>query len=88
MGELLAAAEAEFETDFALLSAVQPGADAEPRQSFATSEPGYVGLMAGTKYARIRIRVERWSVRPPQIDGWEDCDELPFAEIPDGGLSC
>lgn len=79
------AVEAEFTTDFAILTAVQEGVAPDPGASFAGSTPGTISLGAGNKYSRIRIRAERWDSRPPLTDEWEDMDDIPFEEVPSAG---
>jgi hypothetical protein len=85
MTTLVDAVETEFETDFAILAAEQSGVSTSNIASFAFSAPGLIRMECGTKYPRVRVRVERWDSRPPVIAGWEDADELPFEEIPAGG---
>ncbi len=85
MVRLLTSVESQFDTDFAIINATQESAEWSPGESFATSSPGCISLQAGSKYSRIRIRAERWDGLPPLTDGWEDIDELPFAEVADGG---
>jgi hypothetical protein len=84
---LMGAIEATFSTDFALLGVYQEGAGGEAETAvFATSAPGAIALVCGTKYARPTLRLERWSGPPPPADGdWEDSDELPFRERQDKG---
>jgi hypothetical protein len=82
---LIDSAETSFGTDFAIVSARQEQAEPDDIPTFAYTGPGFVRLEAGNKYSRVHIRVERWDERPPAADGWEDVDELPFAEVPDGG---
>lgn len=84
MAVRLGAVEAEFSTDFAILKAYQGMEDADSG-GFAGSRPGAVDALCGTKHANLRVRAERWDSRPPMQRGWEDVDELPFAEVPDEG---
>ena len=54
-------------------------------QSLAASAPGAVALNAGNR-VNVRIRLERWSARPPGAAGsGTDRDELPWQEVIDGG---
>jgi hypothetical protein len=85
MATLIDSVETEFDTDYAILTAHQEGADPLPGVSYATSVPGFVSLQCGTQHPRVSVRAERWDARPPMIDGWEDFDELPFEEVPNGG---
>lgn len=85
MAALVDSVAAQFDTDFAILSAGQLNVANSPGMSFAMSAPGYVSLQCGTKYSRVQIRAERWDGWPPLIDRWEDVNELPFQEVPGGG---
>jgi hypothetical protein len=86
MSPLIDAVETELETDFAILLGDQPGgAGLSDAGSFAVTARGSLQANCGTKYARVHIRAERWDDRPPLAEGWEDVDELPFAEAPGGG---
>jgi hypothetical protein len=79
--------ETTLSTDFALLSARQssPRGDATTL-TFAASAPGVVEMLCGNKYADLSVRLERWDGQPPSPDSlWEDCDELPWETVPDGG---
>ena len=84
---LIQSVEYELETDFALLSALQPGVSEAPvSMTFATSAPGAIAMTCGTRYANLHVRLERWDERPsPPADRWEDIDELPWVSHPDGG---
>lgn len=54
-------------------------------QSLAASAPGAVALNAGNG-VNVRIRLERWSARPPDAAGsWTERDELPWQEVVHGG---
>ena len=89
MAHLVGAIERYLETDFALLSAEQDAAVGSGLLTFtfAASMPGAIAMQAGDKYANLNVRVERWDSRPEWVgDDWEDCDELPWAPVPGGGL--
>jgi|GEM_PF-3425574 len=84
MAELDAATEVTLKTEFGCFSADQPppmGAASYPH-SFAASAPGTVDMRAGTRYAEISLRLERWTGQPPDAPGWEDRDELPWRTLP------
>ncbi|MES2093775.1 MAG: hypothetical protein V4531_08185 [Actinomycetota bacterium] len=85
MTTLVDVVETEFDTDFAILTLNQSEVFTPNIASFAFSAPGLLRLECGTKYPRVRVRVERWDSRPPLTAGWDDVDELPFEEIPAGG---
>lgn len=78
------AVDAAFETDFAIVGAAQKVSPPECG-SFAGTAPGAVAALAGTKYARVEMRLELWDERPPFEAGWEDADELPFEAVRDAG---
>ncbi|MGZ6803706.1 MAG: hypothetical protein ACXVFU_11725 [Nocardioidaceae bacterium] len=78
--------ESILETDFNLLFAAQRVEWDPPDATFAASAPGFIAMKAGARFARLRVRLERWDERPPPPgDEWEDIDELPWASIPGGG---
>lgn len=83
---LVAVCEATFDTDFKIIGACQPDAEFIANTNFATSSPGSLTMGAGSKYASVRLRLERWSSEPPWQPGWEDREDLPFSEHPEGGL--
>ncbi len=85
MARLIEAVEAEFETDYAVLSLAQESGGGGFPGGFVGTVPGGVDAQCGTKYARVKARAERWDARPPLQRGWEDIDEWPFEEIPGGG---
>jgi hypothetical protein len=85
VAELEDAVETELSTDFAILMAGQEGVSPSPGASFAGSTPGFISLEAGSKYSRIRIRVERWNDHPSDVGSWEDVDDIPFEEVPTAG---
>lgn len=84
VAQLVGSVEVDFDTDFAILRAAQHAAG-PVAGGFVGTSPGGLAGVCGTKYARVRLRVERWDARPPHQYGWEDADELPFEELPDGG---
>lgn len=54
--------------------------------SFAVSDHGCVGMLCGTQWPPVQMRLERWDVRPPEpTDDWEDLDELPWQTVDGGG---
>ena len=74
--------EVEISTDFAILVLEQDPGSGPPSGPYATSSPGSVAMMAGTKYAEMDVRVERWDAKPPPAgDEWEDQDVLPWRSI-------
>ena len=77
-------AQAHFDTDFSIVTAHQVPIDPESG-SFAGSTVGGVTGLAGTKYANVSARAERWTGRPEFDNSWDDIDELPFVEDEDGG---
>lgn len=77
--------ETTFDTDFAILSAYQSTGPDSDVGTFALTTHGALSASCGTKYARVHVRAERWDSRPPVAENWEDADELPFVEVPDGG---
>jgi len=85
MAELLGVTEALFDTDFAIMNALQDSNDGPTSGSFVGSARGGVAGICGTKYAEVSARAERWSSRPEFDNSWEDVDELPFSAIADGG---
>ena len=86
VAELLAFVDHELSTDFALLAVGQADTDHADVGDFASSVPGVLSLLCGTKFARIRIRLERWNEAPPvDLSAWEDRDELPFEATKGGG---
>lgn len=85
MATLIGVAEEEFSTDLAILDASQEKGKGAMAGGFVGSGPGAASVLCGTKYAEIRVRAERWDGRPPHQPGWEDIDEWPFEEVPDGG---
>lgn len=78
MSSLLDAIAVDFQTDFAILWAF----DSEPPPvdliTFATAGTDWVRALTGAKYSPVHAVAERWSAAPPEVDGWEDRDELPF----------
>lgn len=84
MATLIGVAEDELSTDFAIRGASQENGGAEAR-GFVGSVPGSVSVLCGTRYAKVRVRAERWDGRPPHQRGWEDVDEWPFEEVPGAG---
>ncbi len=88
MARLIGVLEESLSTDFALLAVGQSGAagDGPSTTTYAASGPGAIVMVCGTKYAELEVRVERWDAEP-QVPGhgWEDCDELPFEPVSDGG---
>jgi hypothetical protein len=80
---LIGSAEGSLRTDFAILNACQPNAMGEPDEpmAFATSRPGHVDLMCGTKFAEVAVRLEAYDSAPPEPLGYEDCDELPWRDV-------
>lgn len=87
MAELISFVDSEFSTDFGLLHARQEGVVEEASSmTFAASIPGQVGMSAGTRYANLAVRLERWDAQPPPSeDGWEDLDEVPWVTEPSAG---
>ena len=92
MASLLSSVETEFTTDFAVLQAHQEvyvyapiHVDMPASGTFAGTCPGGLYASCGTKYAEVRFRAERWDTRPAFERGWEDIDELPFAEVAGAG---
>jgi hypothetical protein len=86
MAELLGATEAQFDTDFAIINAIQQNSLGGASGNFAGTTTGGVSAMCGTKYANISARAERWSERPEFDNSWEDVDELPFVAAQGGGI--
>ncbi len=84
VARLVDSLEVQLGTDFALLSLTQEP-DAELASGpYATSAPGSLALMAGTKYAEMDVRIERWDGEPPGVgDEWEDRDVLPWQPLPE-----
>jgi hypothetical protein len=83
---LLADAEFRFQTDYALAGARQDLAGDADTQTYAASGSGAVGLICGSKFSDVLLRLERWDERPPSVDDdWEDRDLLPWRSIEDGG---
>ena len=75
-----------FDTDYVLLSVAQAWQERPDAMVFATSMPGAIGMICGSRFATVEMTVQRWSGRPPAAaDEWEDIDEIPFEPIPDGG---
>lgn len=73
------------DTDFAILWA---GQNDEPPDSWtlATSRGGQIGLRCGSKYARLTIRVERWTEEPTlEPATWQEWDEVPLIFDPTKG---
>ena len=77
----LNAVESEFDTDFAILTASQPGEATPAVAMFACSADGFIGRGCGTRYAQWRPRNGwRGPIRPrdlpiqwravPAISGW------------------
>lgn len=64
MATLIGVAEDELSTDFAIRGASQENGGAEAR-GFVGSVPGSVSVLCGTRYAKVRVRAERWDGRPP-----------------------
>lgn len=88
MARLVAALERDFSTDFALLYARQERVEPSGLTSgtFAASEPGIISMVTGAKSPDVRLRLECWDSRPDWVgDEWEDCDELPWASVAEGG---
>lgn len=85
VAKLQDAVETELSTDFAILMAGQEGVSQDPGASFAGSTPGFISLEAGSKYSRVRMRVERWDGRPLDVESWEDVDDIPFEEVASAG---
>ncbi|MBO1740478.1 hypothetical protein [Leifsonia sp. TF02-11] len=85
MPRLVAFAQTELTTDFAILRVSQPERDDVLGFSFATTASGVISLGPGNKNSRVSVRVERWDSRPPTLDGWEDLDDMPFLEVPGAG---
>jgi hypothetical protein len=84
VAELLASAEYELDTEFSILDATQSGPGGITG-SYAISAPGVVAMLAGTKFAHLRVRLERWSGPPDSVtDEWEDEDVVPWASDPGG----
>jgi hypothetical protein len=79
--------EQDLSTDFAILRVGQEHLDDGPGGPiFASSIPGAIGMMAGTKYAQMHVRIERWDGRPPEpSENWEDLDELPWLTVAGAG---
>lgn len=88
MPRLLNHYERTLSTDFAILLAYQPGGRGDVGLSpFAVSAPGLVQMTAGTKYADIEVRLERWDGRPPPPEErWEDSDIVPWLAAEGGPL--
>lgn len=78
MSTLLESVEVDFQTDFAIYSALDTLDAPVDRGTFATAGEGWVIASTGTKYSRVHAVAERWSAGPPAATGWEDTDELPF----------
>jgi hypothetical protein len=85
VSKLIDAVETEIDTDFAILTVCQDGADPGIEASFVASWPGAIRLEAGNKYSHITVRVERWDGRPTAADEWEDLDDVPFEEMTTAG---
>lgn len=88
MAKLLDLYQVQLNTDFAMLGATQQqllGAGVDT-QTYAASAPGVIAMCAGTKYADVKVTLERWDSRPPPAtDEWEDRDELPWHSVAEGG---
>lgn len=84
MTQLVASVEHELTTDFGMLGLEQGVFEFERPDAlcFATSTRGAIGMICGTKNARVRIRLERWDTAPPpDRESWEDHDVLPFEAV-------
>lgn len=76
----MGAVRAATGTDFALVAAEQAGSEGKAdTYTLAASAPGSIRMNAGSRYAQVEVRLERWDGRPPPAaDEWEDEDELPW----------
>lgn len=89
MSRLLSSVEAQLSTDFALLCLEQESGSGLSSGAYATSAPGVLAMQAGTKYAKLEVRVERWDGQPPPADDeWEDRDVLPWRCVDGPSIAC
>lgn len=74
------------ETDFAKLSVNQQWQQPPDANIFASSTPGALGMICGSRHAKLHVTVQRWSSRPAAAgEDWEDVDEIPFEPLPEAG---
>jgi hypothetical protein len=80
---MLDSVKVQISTDFAILCLEQdPGSGGLSPGPYATSAPGELAIMAGTKYAEMDVRVDCWDAKPPPPeDHWEDQDVVPWRSL-------